>query len=71
MALITSPNLESADASYAALIAAHEGLTEAESHAFNARLILILLNQIGSAAVIDQALALARRPARTGDPSVR
>jgi hypothetical protein len=65
MPLITAPNLETPDASYAELIAAHEGLTEAESHAFNARLILILMNQIGEAATLSAALALAKSP----DPS--
>ena len=65
MPLITAPNLETPDASYAALIAAHEGLTEAESHAFNARLILILMNQIGRADTNSAALALAK----SADPS--
>ncbi len=60
MQLITTPNLETPDASYAALIAAHDGLTESESHALNARLVLILMNQIGKAELITQALALAR-----------
>jgi hypothetical protein len=60
MPLTTAPNLETPDASYAALIAAHDGLTEAESHALNARLILILMNQIGSAEVIAEAIALAK-----------
>ncbi len=64
MSLVTTPNLETPDATYAALMAAHDGLTEAESHALNARLVLILMNHIGSAAVIQAALALARtRPA--------
>lgn len=61
--LITSPNLTRPDDSYAALIAAHEGLSEAESHALNARLILILMNQIGDHAVLAEALKLARDPA--------
>lgn len=52
--------LTAPDETYAALIAAHEGLSEAESHAMNARLILILMNEIGDAAVLRQALALAR-----------
>lgn len=60
MPLITTPNLSDPDGSYAALIAAHDGLTEAESHAFNARLILVLMNQIGDAQVIAQALRIAR-----------
>lgn len=46
---------------YEALIRAHEGLSEAESHRFNARLVLILANHIGDLAVLQEALALARR----------
>ncbi|MFN3281800.1 MAG: DUF2783 domain-containing protein [Tabrizicola sp.] len=61
--LITTPNLTRPDDSYAALIAAHEGLSEAESHALNARLILILMNHIGDPAVLAEALRLARDPA--------
>jgi len=60
MPLILQPNLTDPDGSYAALIAAHEGLSESESHALNARLVLILMNQIGDAATIAQALQLAR-----------
>lgn len=60
--LKTTLNLTNADAAYAALIAAHEGLTEAESHAMNARLILLLMNHIGDEAVLRDALALARDP---------
>ncbi|MBB5539169.1 DUF2783 domain-containing protein (plasmid) [Rhizobium sp. WSM1274] len=58
--LETRPNFDRPDESYALLIKAHEGLSEAESHAMNARLILILMNQIGDHAVIAEALALAR-----------
>lgn len=57
--LITTPNLPRPDEAYARLIAAHDGLTEAESAALNARLVLILMNHIGDEAVLDQALALA------------
>ena len=46
---------------YEALIRAHEGLSEAESHTLNARLVLILANHIGDLAVLQKALALARR----------
>ena len=60
MTLITTPNLPDPDAAYAALLAAHKGLTEAQSHALNARLILILMNHVGDRAVIDEALALAK-----------
>ena len=58
--LETRPNFNRPDKSYALLIKAHEGLSEAESHAMNARLILILMNQIGDHTVIAEALALAR-----------
>lgn len=57
--LITSPNLENADDVYAALLRAHEGLSEPEMHALNARLILLLANHIGDATVIGQAIAAA------------
>ncbi|WP_128514770.1 DUF2783 domain-containing protein [Tabrizicola thermarum] len=60
--LITTPNLTRPDESYAALIATHEGLSEAESHALNARLILILMNHIGDHAVLAEAMRLARDP---------
>ena len=60
--LITTLNLTRPDESYARLIATHDGLTEAESHALNARLILILMNHIGDHAVLEQAMALARDP---------
>ena len=64
MSLVTTRNIVDQDGAYAALIAAHKGLTEAESAAFNARLILILLNHIGDRRIIDEALALARRSER-------
>jgi hypothetical protein len=60
MPLIVTNNLSNPDESYARLIATHDGLTEAESHALNARLVLILMNQVGDAGVIAEALELAR-----------
>ena len=62
--LTITPNLTRPDESYATLIAAHDGLTEAESHAMNARLVLILMNHIGDHIVLNQALRLARDPAQ-------
>jgi hypothetical protein len=59
--LITTPNLKTPDESYARLIAAHEGLSEAESHAFNARLVLILTNHIGEDRVLSEALKAAAK----------
>jgi hypothetical protein len=45
---------------YEALIRAHEGLSDAESHRLNTRLVLILANHIGDLTVLQEALALAR-----------
>ena len=60
MSLNTKPNIADSDGFYADLLAAHRGLTDAESHAMNARLVLILANHIGDATVLGQALALAK-----------
>ena len=60
MPLITDPHLESPDDFYEALIAAHDGLGEAESHALNARLVLLLANHVGTLEVLREALAAAR-----------
>ena len=60
MTLTTTPNLPDPDAAYAALLATHKGLTEAESHALNARLVLILMNHIGDPQILAQALSLAK-----------
>lgn len=57
--LNTEPNLANPDEFYARLLAAHEGLSKAESDALNARLVLILSNHIGDAQVLDQAISLA------------
>lgn len=58
--LITSPNLDAADDFYEALIDAHQGLSSANSHALNARLVLLLSNHIGSLGVLREALSAAR-----------
>jgi len=58
--LITAPNLEAPDDFYEALIEAHQGLSTEESHAFNARLVLVLANHIGSLAVLREAFEAAR-----------
>ena len=60
MSLTLEPNLAAPDDVYEALIKAHDGLSRDESEALNARLILILINQIGDPGVIRQALAVAR-----------
>ena len=58
--LITDAHLDAPDDFYEALIEAHQGLSTEESHALNARLVLLLANHIGSLPVLRQALAAAR-----------
>lgn len=58
--LTTEPNFETADDFYQALIDAHRDLSTEQSHAMNARLVLLLSNQIGSSAVLQTALDAAR-----------
>lgn len=63
--LIDAPNIEDRDGFYQDLLAAHDGLDESQSHALNARLVLILANHIGNQQVLSEALNLAKntRPA--------
>jgi Protein of unknown function (DUF2783) len=61
MPLTREPNLEDADALYAELLAAHADLSETASLALNARLVLLLANHIGEAAVLRDALGAALR----------
>lgn len=57
--LILTPNIDGADDFYADLLAAHDGLSKAQSDALNARLVLVLANHIGKRAILKQALAAA------------
>ena len=50
------------DAFYAALMDIHDGLSEAQSHALNARLVLILSNEIGDLERLKLLLEAARGP---------
>ncbi|WP_298214915.1 DUF2783 domain-containing protein [Acidovorax sp.] len=58
--LNTQPNLQACDNFYEALIAAHQGFSTPESHAMNARLVLLLANHIGDQTTLLHALQLAR-----------
>jgi hypothetical protein len=59
-ALCTDPNMAAPDDFYEALIAMHDGLTDADSQLVNARLILLLANHIGDLAVLRAAMGAAR-----------
>lgn len=69
MPLVTTPHLDAPDDFYQALIDTHQGLSAADSHALNARLVLLLANHIGSLEVLKQALAAARADAPPTSPS--
>ena len=47
---------------YEHLVGAHQGLSEAESAALNARLVLLLANHIGDMAILSHALRAAHKP---------
>lgn len=49
------------DEFYDALMAAHSGLSEADSHALNARLVLMMANRIGDVAILRDLFQEARR----------
>ncbi|MCZ8251100.1 MAG: DUF2783 domain-containing protein [Hylemonella sp.] len=57
----TSPNLQDADGFYEQLLDAHTGLSREQSELLNARLILLLANQIGSQDVLAECIAAARQ----------
>ena len=57
--LNTAPNIADPDDFYAELIAAHEGLSDDQSQALNARLVLLLANHVGDRAVLSAALKAA------------
>jgi hypothetical protein len=61
MPLTRASNLPDPDAFYTELLSAHCGLTQEESHALNARLVLILANHVGDLYTLREALALARK----------
>jgi hypothetical protein len=58
--LRTASNLQGPDDFYQALIEAHRDLTDEQSMALNARLVLLLANHIGDLEVLREALHLAR-----------
>ena len=55
----TALNFEDADQFYESLLDAHVGLTREQSEALNARLVLILANQVGSTERLEACLVAA------------
>jgi hypothetical protein len=56
----TEPNMQDADDFYERLLDAHAGLTPEQSQLLNARLILLLANQVGDAKVLARCVEEAR-----------
>lgn len=56
----TMLNLQDADAFYEQLLDAHQGLSREQSELLNARLVLLLANQVGDARVLADCVAAAR-----------
>lgn len=57
----TNLNLQDADSFYEQLLDAHEGLSKEQSQLLNARLILLLANQVGDANVLRDCIEAARQ----------
>ncbi|MGC1503884.1 MAG: DUF2783 domain-containing protein [Sulfitobacter sp.] len=60
MTVNLAPNITDPDGFYDDLLRAHAGLSDSESDAFNARLILMLANHIGDRAVLRAAIEAAK-----------
>ncbi len=59
-AIKTAPNFQDADTFYECLLDAHQGLSREQSELLNARLILILANQLGDASLLQACIAAAK-----------
>lgn len=56
----TTLNFQDADTFYEQLLDAHQGLSREQSELLNARLILLLANQVGDARVLEDCVAAAK-----------
>ncbi|WP_299147204.1 DUF2783 domain-containing protein [uncultured Tateyamaria sp.] len=61
MTLNLEPNIADPDGFYDELLAVHQGLSDADSQALNARLILVLANHVGDRQVLRAALKVAAK----------
>ncbi|MCY7308108.1 MAG: DUF2783 domain-containing protein [Rhodoferax sp.] len=59
-------HLQDADAFYEQLLDAHASLSPAQSELLNARLILLLANQIGDSQVLQECVLAARESLPAG-----
>lgn len=61
MPLQHDPNIADPDGFYEALIASQRDLDDQQAALFQAKLLLILANQVGDRELLDEAMALARQ----------
>jgi Protein of unknown function (DUF2783) len=66
----THLNLQDADAFYEQLLNAHLGLSREESELLNARLILVMANQLGDTALLQACLDAAKAPETRAGPTI-
>lgn len=59
MPLTLKPNIADPDGFYEFLVDSQRDMTDEEANRMNARLVLVLANQIGDAAVLREAITLA------------
>jgi hypothetical protein len=57
----TALNFQDADSFYEQLLDAHQGLSPQQSELLNARLILLLANQVGDAKLLRECIEAAAR----------
>ena len=57
----TTLNLQDADTFYEQLMDAHDGMSRERSELFNARLILLLANQVGDAKLLRECIEAAQK----------
>lgn len=62
MTMKTELNLKNPDAFYEAWLDAHRGLGDDQSAQLNARLVLLLANQVGDEKVLADCVAAAAKP---------
>ncbi len=60
-AMKTAANIPDADGFYEAWVTAHQGLSDAESVELDARLVLLLANQVGDQRVLLDCIAEASK----------
>ena len=64
MSLILTPHIADPDGFYEELIDAQRDMSDDEAELMNAKLVLVLANQIGDRRLLSQAIAVAKGAAR-------